>query len=775
MIGILALSLLLKVTFVLIAGLGVTATLRKAPPSLRHSVLFASLVSALVLPIALAVSPVWNVEVLPAAVSNSNPATSTQSARVSSTSVLAPSTLPASNDSRPSTIAAPATLTGLRGSFAGVVVRDPGPAALLSLWVAGFLGVLAWLAIGRFQLRRISLRAWPLTDNEWRRILDDEHARAGLTKNIVLLSSPAVSTPLTWGTRAPVILLPEDSHEWTEAHRRVVLRHELAHVARGDFLTQSIAALTCAVYWFHPLAWISARRLRAECERACDDRVISLGTAPTDYAQHLLDVARSARSTGVSGILSIAMARPSQLEGRLLAVLNASSNRSNLTKTNRAATIAFAAIVLIALSAFHAVPKRTGQVALPAPSRISPVVITAPVTNSAAILPRIDTSFQQAVAARTGGTLTLDLKTGGNVIISGTDQQQVALRATLGGPGAKYTAVTFRPTADGVSLTSRYTGNGRDQNFSHTFRMTVPRKFNVQVKSAGGEISITDVDGTFSGVTGGGEIRLLRVRGSANLSTGGGGIQVSNSNLTGSVTTGGGQVLLNGVRGGLDATSGSGPVTSINSDVSKSNDDDSSGEGRSSTTTNDHTTTTYVGPSRFPASFGRNGIVMTSAGGDISVPEAPQGARVRTGGGAIRIGPSAGEVSASTGGGSIEIGPAAGSVAATTGAGNVTITIVGPGSHAIDVTSGLGRVILVLPADISATLDLETAYTNNLGHKTRIESDWQLATTETTTWDASEGTPRRYVRARQEIGSGGDVIRVRTVNGNAVIRRAGSR
>ena len=80
--------------------------------------------------------------------------------------------------------------------------------------------------------------------------------------------------------------------------------------------------------------------------------------------------------------------------------------------------------------------------------------------------------------------------------------------------------------------------------------------------------------------------------------------------------------------------------------------------------------------------------------------------------------------------------------------------------------------MLTLPADISATLILESAYTNNLGHKTRIESDFPLTTTETKDWDSSVGTPRRYVRSRLVLGNGESVIRVRMVNGNVVLRRA---
>ena len=164
---------------------------------------------------------------------------------------------------------------------------------------------------------------------------------------------------------------------------------------------------------------------------------------------------------------------------------------------------------------------------------------------------------------------------------------------------------------------------------------------------------------------------------------------------------------------------------------------------------------------------------MSMAGGPISLAAAPDGARVTTGGGRIRIGPSGGEVYAMTGGGDIDIGPATGSVEAHTGAGDVTIELKGAGAHSAYVTSGRGQVVLMVPRDIDATLELETAYTNNLGHKTRIISDFPLQTTETADWDSREGTPRRYVRARQTLGKGGGVIRVRAVNGNVVLNRAG--
>lgn len=231
--------------------------------------------------------------------------------------------------------------------------------------------------------------------------------------------------------------------------------------------------------------------------------------------------------------------------------------------------------------------------------------------------------------------------------------------------------------------------------------------------------------------------------------------------------------MLQRVRGGLRGSSGSGPVvygSAEDGDIvsargsSRIRDDEGSvtvGAG-GNVTINERTGRIIDGSGR---------IIYRTAGGRINIGEAMNGADVRTGGGSISIGQSAGDVRALTGGGDITIGPLDGSASATTGAGNVTITLRGRGDHSVNVASGNGRVTLVLPSSFSGRLELETAYTERHG-RTRIESDWPLSLTETDFWDDSHGTPRKFVRVRQAIGrGGGGLLKVKTVNGNIVLRR----
>lgn len=838
-------ALLIKLTLVLTVGLTISAISRRLSPSVRHLILYGTLVISALLPLAMWMSPEWKVPVLPRPLSTEMSLTNDPGLAGAS---RASSALSGSNGFENAGATAtdgvlPAKPLGAHAAQSSARAADivtPLSAAtraglgvlpLLPLfWAMGFAAVIAWLIIGHIGLRRIAARSWPLDSENWNRILEEECTYAGVAKPVILRTSSAISTPLTWGVRVPVVLLPEDALEWPEAHGRIVLRHELAHVARGDALTQLTAGLVCAAYWFHPLAWITERRLRAECERACDDNVVSLGTPATEYAAHLLEVARSARAFGAAGFLSVAMARPSQLEGRLLAVLSESRRRVRLSRRARPAAAVLSALVLLPLAAFRAVPgteariigedaaRQSNKSAEPFTALVStesnaPVLVgnEAPKISGATLANKsqqlqADTTFQISVPASSGGTLTLDLKTGGKIIMTGWDRQEVFVRASLSGRDWRATKVTLEPYAGGARLTSEFTASGSSQSSRHVFEVKVPRSFNATISSAGGSVSIADVDGTFRGQTGGGQIDIERTGGKVDIQTGGGDVHVWDSHVDGNVSTGGGVVRIEGVTGNIIGESGSGPVIQSKSSSTSVRHENgttlvaidtgdgevhigtgsgkgsgkstgtisSSGSSSSYTSTGGGiaTTTHWSDDDGSRAGFAMSGIRMSMAGGPISLAAAPDGARVTTGGGRIRIGPSGGEVYAMTGGGDIDVGPATGSVEAHTGAGDVTIELKGAGTHSVNVTSGRGQVVLVVPRDLDATLELESAYTNNLGHKTRILSDFPLQTAETPDWDAREGTPRRYVRARQTLGKGGGIIRVRTVNGNVVLKRS---
>ena len=186
-------------------------------------------------------------------------------------------------------------------------------------------------------------------------LADTVRRELGIGRPVRALESPGAAVPMTWGTQRPVVLLPEAARHWPAERLHAVVLHELVHVRRHDLLAQIAAQAACCLYWFHPLAWLAARSLRKERERACDDAVLSGGVPAPDYAGHLLELARALvqrRSLADAP----AMAESGDLEGRVRAVLDGGRNRAPLNRRLAAtvAVLAGAFLMPVALITVHA-------------------------------------------------------------------------------------------------------------------------------------------------------------------------------------------------------------------------------------------------------------------------------------------------------------------------------------------------------------------------------------------------------------------------------------
>lgn len=240
-----------------------------------------------------------------------------------------------------------------RPATAGAAIQPGagGPPALLVAWLLGAVAVLAGLAVHVLRVRRLEKAAHPIRDGRVLGAARRAVERIGAVRRVRLLESAAEAMPMTWGVRRPVLLLPAGAGEWPEERLEAVLLHELAHVQRRDHLWQYVAELACALHWFNPAAWLVARRLRVEREHACDDAALAAGSVASTYAAQLLEVARSLRVRRATSLAAMAMARPSHLTGRLLAVLDERRSRSRPTPGRRAATLLVGAGVIVAVAA----------------------------------------------------------------------------------------------------------------------------------------------------------------------------------------------------------------------------------------------------------------------------------------------------------------------------------------------------------------------------------------------------------------------------------------
>ncbi|MBM4087106.1 MAG: M56 family metallopeptidase, partial [Planctomycetes bacterium] len=352
-----------KGSLVLLAAAALTLLLRHASAAFRHLVWFLALASLLVLPILSAALPAWRVPILPPVVPA--PLSAEDVSRAGS-----PATVPDEGSGQRDALrtiadfqksAIPALGVqedGENARFAPAARLRPLPPCdwaigVLGLWGIGMVGAVGVLLMGTARVWRLTRQSTAITEPVWSSLLNE----LASTRRVRLLGSEQALIPMTWGVWRPVILLPSGAGDWPAERRRVVLTHELAHVRRLDYLTQTIAWFACALHWFNPLAWFALRRMRVEREQACDDYVLNAGLKPSDYASHLLDIVRSLRPLRASSIAAVAMARPSRLGRRVEAVLDIRRSRRAATRSLVLLAAAVALCILIPLGTLRPVAK----------------------------------------------------------------------------------------------------------------------------------------------------------------------------------------------------------------------------------------------------------------------------------------------------------------------------------------------------------------------------------------------------------------------------------
>jgi beta-lactamase regulating signal transducer with metallopeptidase domain/tetratricopeptide (TPR) repeat protein len=345
------LLILVKATLILLIARLLLAVLPRASAATKHLIATATLIAVACMPLLSVVVPAWRVavtrRVVPVVVQNQAPEKHTIGLRDDENVGIARSLAEAIAPAPVSVVTRAASVVS--STWKGFVVLGTGVVALAFLghMLAGMIGV--WY---------VARKARHLESDAALLALDDVRGQLGLSPDVRLLQSPRVSVPVVWGVFRPVLLLPEDATGWSEERMRVVLLHELAHLKRVDGISLILTRIAVSLFWFHPLAWSLERAGRNECERACDDLVLASGTRPSDYADHLLGIARTMPAFDPFRAVTLAMSRKSQLEGRLLSILQPDVARRVLSGRGVAVACMLAVAIVIPVSALRLIAQQ---------------------------------------------------------------------------------------------------------------------------------------------------------------------------------------------------------------------------------------------------------------------------------------------------------------------------------------------------------------------------------------------------------------------------------
>jgi DUF4097 and DUF4098 domain-containing protein YvlB len=350
--------------------------------------------------------------------------------------------------------------------------------------------------------------------------------------------------------------------------------------------------------------------------------------------------------------------------------------------------------------------------------------------------------FDKTFPTTAGKKLDIDLKSGGSINITGGQKNQVVVKARLRGPDSEDLTFDAEESNGTIRVTSEYVGGSHSHNASSDLDIEVPSRFDVNLRTMGGDVSITNVEGEISGETMGGELNLQALKGNIQLTTMGGEVMLEDSTLDGSVKTMGGDVVIRNVSGSVKGSTMGGDVRYENAD----------GKGTP-----------------------KGEIKINSMGGALNVNDAPEGASLDTMGGDIHVRSASKFVEANTMGGNIDLDSVDGWVDASTMGGDVKVRITGnsfAGKRDVDLQSMAGDIELTVPEEMAMNLDLQIEFDPDRSDTPKIISDFPVKTWQEEDKSHHHGNRRSMIlRGTGQTGSGQHKVRIKTVEGDIILKR----
>jgi beta-lactamase regulating signal transducer with metallopeptidase domain len=337
----------------LIAGLalGLLALMKHRSAAERSWVAHIGLLALVIMALAPLVLPTWSVEA---------PAMFSKAPAVEAPASTAPTegqskfTIVKADAAKPASAAPAASSRPTISAAAAASALYAVPAAILLL--------ITFLALAR--LVALQARADVLVDGHWLSALARAQRRMGFKHGTALLTSNELASPISWGLMRPVIVLNARAVE-ASGEAEAIIAHELAHVARMDWMKLLLARIATALFWFNPLVWMLAREAHQLREETADDAVLAADIADTDYAQLLVGVARHECPGLLLGAHGVAPSKGS-LARRVARVLDVKSVRGPAARSFATGVFVGAVIVAAPLAALTITPAGTAKQAMAA-------------------------------------------------------------------------------------------------------------------------------------------------------------------------------------------------------------------------------------------------------------------------------------------------------------------------------------------------------------------------------------------------------------------------
>ncbi|MEM8909915.1 MAG: M56 family metallopeptidase, partial [Bacteroidota bacterium] len=167
---------------------------------------------------------------------------------------------------------------------------------IVTFWLVGALFFAMRLLGGLAYVQHLKYNDNELLPDFWQDQMRRLARQLRMKQHIELLESRLVTVPMVIGFFKPVILLPLGAiNSLTEKEVEAILAHELAHIARYDFLLNIVLSLIEVLFYYHPAVWWISANVRLERENCCDDVAVQLCGNSLVYAQALVSLQEMSR------------------------------------------------------------------------------------------------------------------------------------------------------------------------------------------------------------------------------------------------------------------------------------------------------------------------------------------------------------------------------------------------------------------------------------------------------------------------------------------------
>lgn len=150
------------------------------------------------------------------------------------------------------------------------------------IWVTGIVAILLWNSLLMASTKKHLNKAVLYQDN--------------------IYECDNIPSPFVMGLIHPNIYIP---FRLNDSERKYILTHEMYHIHRKDYIVKFASFLILAIYWFHPLVWLSYLYMVRDMEMSCDEYVLETTKTDirVDYSTSLLGFATNKRTLS-AGLLS---------------------------------------------------------------------------------------------------------------------------------------------------------------------------------------------------------------------------------------------------------------------------------------------------------------------------------------------------------------------------------------------------------------------------------------------------------------------------------------